>query len=256
MGEHFVVKHGSLTDPLEAESMLFVRIHTGIRTPRLYAAYQSADRKSLYIVMEFIPGNTLESEWPSMSEQQKRMVCKRLRYYLDELRKLPSPGYFGAVGHQHLPDGIFWSLDPDAELVRAISGPFDSEQEFNNTFVLKCRLVHRNDERRGHKADFYAKSLPQVFKGNRPTFTHADFQRKNVIVKKRDQTLAFENEDDYEVTLIDWEKSGWYPDYWEYTIAAFAFRFDDDWPDKTGDILDPRLVEYPWVHMIVEDLWS
>jgi hypothetical protein len=34
--------------------------------------------------------------------------------------------------------------------------------------------------------------------------------------------------DDFEITTIDWEKSGLHPSYWEYCIALWALRWDDD----------------------------
>jgi hypothetical protein len=58
------------------------------------------------------------------------------------------------------------------------------------------------------------------------------------------------------VTLIDWEMAGWYPDYWEYSIAACGFGFDDDWPNKVGDILDPYLVEFPWIFNLIIEVWG
>jgi hypothetical protein len=121
---------------------------------------------------------------------------------------------------------------------------------------LKSRSIDEHNKRRGYKADFYAKSLPVVLRGHSPTFTHGDFQRKNIIVRREKQSELAGHEDEYQVTLNDWEMAGWYPDYWEYCVAACAFRFSDDWPDKVGDILDPYLVEYPWLLNIILELWS
>lgn len=31
------------------------------------------------------------------------------------------------------------------------------------------------------------------------------------------------------VVILDWEKSGWYPSYWEYCLAVCALQWDNDW---------------------------
>lgn len=50
--------------------------------------------------------------------------------------------------------------------------------------------------------------------------------------------------------------AGWYPTYWEYCLAAISFRWDDDWPSRVEEVLDPCLVEYPWINMLFHELWS
>ncbi|EER45196.1 phosphotransferase enzyme family protein [Histoplasma capsulatum H143] len=32
-----------------------------------------------------------------------------------------------------------------------------------------------------------------------------------------------------ELVILDWEKSGWYSSYWEYSLAVCALYWDDDW---------------------------
>jgi tRNA A-37 threonylcarbamoyl transferase component Bud32 len=256
VGEHFVVKYGERVNTLEADNMMFIHKQTNIPVPQLYAVFRSPVKPAvLYIVMQYIHGNTLLTEWPTMSEAQKSTVGKKLRSYFAQLRGLPSPGYYGSLGRGHMPSGIFWDGE-SAYLNPAISGPFETEADLNNGLVLKSRGIDEYNKRRGYKAEFYAKALPVVLRGHHPTFTHGDFQRKNIMVRRKEQKELAGHEDDYEVTLIDWEMSGWYPDYWEYTIAACSFRFDDDWPDKVGDILDPYLVEFPWLINIYTELIS
>ncbi len=43
-------------------------------------------------------------------------------------------------------------------------------------------------------------------------FTHSDLVTKNIMV----------DDDAHVVGIVDWEFSGWYPEYWEYTKAFFT----------------------------------
>lgn len=96
------------------------------------------------------------------------------------------------------------------------------------------------------KAEFYRRVPPVVLKGHGPVFSHADFQRKNIMIKA-DGTLF----------IIDWETAGWYPTYWEYTLAMFTCgRWDDDWHVWVARILDEFPNEYARVDMLRRELWS
>jgi predicted unusual protein kinase regulating ubiquinone biosynthesis (AarF/ABC1/UbiB family) len=53
-------------------------------------------------------------------------------------------------------------------------------------------------------------AIPVHAKTHRICFTHADLNPTNILVK--DGKLA---------GLIDWQFSGWYPEYWEYTQLEF-----------------------------------
>ncbi len=63
-------------------------------------------------------------------------------------------------------------------------------------------------------------------------------------------------EDEFEVTIIDWEKAGWYPNYWEYCLAICALRWDDDWCLYIQDFLPLYHAEALWLQMLRFELWS
>src|SRR4051812_26474134 len=69
VGQHFLVKYGSRTSQIEGDNYLFSMSPSSMRAssqnlripaPRLYAMWQELDGV-MYIIMEFIPGDTLES---------------------------------------------------------------------------------------------------------------------------------------------------------------------------------------------------
>ena len=258
VGAHFAVKFGTQIDLIEGENMLFVQQATTIRIPQVYALYSDAETSTNYIVMEYIDGDSLATKWPVLTATEKQEIASTLKRYYDELRTLPSPGYFGSIGKRYFLEGVFWSSEGNT----AISGPFTTEAALNEAMALK--YISESPQRTVHKADFYRRSLARVFQGHESKFTHADFQRKNVMVRR---VLTDNDTTDggggggsvgsrLEVTLIDWEKSGWYPSYWEYSMAVFATRWDDDWDEYVAQVLEPFNAEFPWLRMLYLELWS
>jgi thiamine kinase-like enzyme len=63
-----------------------------------------------------------------------------------------------------------------------------------------------------------------------PVFTHGDLNPFNILVCR-----------DKVVGIIDWEFSGWYPHYWEYTSAWYGNLTRTAW----RDLVDQFLIGYP-----------
>ena len=251
VGPHFVVKYGISIDPTEGENMLFVQQNTFITVPRLYALYTDVSDHKTYIVMERISGDSLDSLWPQMSEAEKLIVSGRLRKSMDQLRSLPAPGgRYGSLSNRGLMDWVFWTGNSMDML--AIEGPFDTEDEVNSAMIKKylfnCGLPE--------KAKFYEHTFPRIFSGHPPVFTHGDFQRKNIVVRKS-QSHEAQTLEDRELVLIDWEFSGWYPSYWEHGKALYSCGgWNDDWHQYVAKSLDEYLVEWAYLSNLFRELWS
>lgn len=246
VGTHFVVKYGVQVDPIEGQTMLYIAQSTKVPIPRIYSIFQTSATDTTYIVMERIQGTSLDLEWSRMSSASKEAVASCLQTIFDEMRKLPSPGGYCSVGRQGLLDGLFWTDDP----ANPYAGPFNTETELNSAIVLK----YKEQGLSTHKANFYTRALSSVLHGHVPTFSHADFQRKNIMVR-HSETQADNARP--EIVIIDWEFAGWYPSYWEYARAIFACgRWEDDWNEWVDKILQPYRNEFAWIGMILRELWS
>lgn len=77
-------------------------------------------------------------------------------------------------------------------------GPFDTEKDFHDFFVEKDN-----------------ESLPPLFKryvretlrdDHEIHFAHGDFSPRNIHVDENGHVLA----------VLDWERAGWYPEYWDH----------------------------------------
>ncbi|KZF20394.1 hypothetical protein L228DRAFT_263044 [Xylona heveae TC161] len=248
----FVVKFGLGVDLVEGENMMFVRASTNVVVPEVYALYSDPQTGVKYIIMEHIVGDTLESLWPNLLLSQKKLVVTRLRAYFDELRRIPSPGYFGSLGERPLLDDTFWTPDPDP----STNGPFHTEDAFNEALMRKYAC----DGPSPRRAAFYCHALPCILSGPKPTFTHGDCQRKNILMRQTASTaLSIDGGspvEDLEPVFVDWEKSGWYPSYWEYSLAFWAVRWNDDWDQWLDEFLDNYTNEAFWLERFRSELWS
>jgi aminoglycoside phosphotransferase (APT) family kinase protein len=117
-----VVKYGDAVQLVEARSMEFVAKHTSLPVPHVYAAYtygpfeerdeESFSKYDTYIFMEFIDGQTLEKEWPSLDNTAKSNIITELKAYFTQLRTIPGGTYIGSLDDGPVKDSIleFWSM--------------------------------------------------------------------------------------------------------------------------------------------------
>lgn len=105
-------------------------------------------------------------------------------------------------------------------------GPFQDEHAFN-TFILDFPPSTPNAIRTALTA--------RLRSGHRVMFTHGDLSQHNILVK------------DNKITgLIDWEYSGWFPEYWEYIKFFERPTPHNDWSDYAEVIFSQpyELVDY------------
>ncbi|EIW56387.1 uncharacterized protein TRAVEDRAFT_49213 [Trametes versicolor FP-101664 SS1] len=124
-----------------------------------------------------------------------------LRRAFTELRSIPAPHSDAVSGLHNTPlSSVRCTIGPYT------FGPFESQLAFKNAIFsqvsnlfLKSRLPALRQ-----LAD------PVHAKRHRIVFTHADLHACNVLV--HEGRLS---------GIIDWEHAGWYPEYWEYTMAEY-----------------------------------
>ncbi|KAI2034111.1 hypothetical protein LOZ47_005199 [Ophidiomyces ophidiicola] len=150
----------------------------------------------------------------------------------------------GPIEHQY-----FWTLDKDP----AIVGPFKTENDLNLALAKHSRQNWEENARYPWLADFYERNLHRALKDHESVFTHADLQRKNILVEKRIDTVS--GEEHYVVSaLVDWQTAGWYPSYWEYAGTFCCLQWVDDWPESLEKILDPCPLEAAMLRFVHQDL--
>lgn len=206
----------------EAASMRYLEKNTSIPIPKIYDEwiYPRDDDVDYAVpdlgvlVMEHLPGRSLRLLWNKLSFAQKTHIFKQLRPYLMELRSLPQPEPVGRVGpvlgqcfDERLSDDPF--------------GPFDNERDFNDWRISTHDWQGRISPR---LAELFRTTRMQMRNDHKIVFTHGDLHLQNILVDIRGS-----NPDDaHVVALIDWEMSGWMPEYWE-PIKMMHGQRDADW---------------------------
>ncbi|KAI9826299.1 MAG: hypothetical protein M1832_000216 [Thelocarpon impressellum] len=250
LGSDTVVKYGYALGRREADNMRFVAAHTNVLVPKVVAAFsdfaphQGAQVEEHFVIMTLLPGQTLESALPSLTLEERLEIGALVRLAVDELRSLTPPGYLGGVDHGPVEDGIFVTVPPDP----TIGGPFDDEEAFNEGMIRRIRQLR--DE---HHTNLLRTLLSELGEGHRTVFTHGDLQAKNIMVERLDEVDPAKGPR-FKVGLVDFEVSGWYPEYWEYASASAAAIWRPQWHEmmQQASILDP----YPLHYLLLDKIRS
>ncbi|KAF7590395.1 hypothetical protein BBP40_002896 [Aspergillus hancockii] len=241
--ERFAVKMGHGVPLIEAENMKFLAANSQVPVPTVYAAFRDPDTHKSYIIMEYLPGQTLEKILPSLNLVEKATISNSIRDAVSALRSIPPPNYFGMLNRQPYLDGVFWteSLDPK------ISGPFSNQEEMNLAILEKLRQT---------ESDQYIRLLrhmvSRTLSGHRPVFTHGDLQPKNIMIERLGDR---DGRPEFRITLLDWESAGWYPEFWEFCNATIACRFKPGWLELVPDILDQYPVEFFMMQVVYSSVF-
>ncbi|KAL4810737.1 kinase-like domain-containing protein [Aspergillus unguis] len=221
ISRHKIVKSDPWTHLTEAATMKFVSENTSLPVPRVYCSFVRKNRA--YIVMERIRGEEVPSAWGNLNEQSRQKVFDELKSMMNELRSLKTPkgnGVSSCAGGS--------LRDSRIPMSRPRFGPFGSVNEFH--LWLRNYLnpaEHSTWGEEGEWEEIKQMAAKQDKPWPEPVFTHGDLNPSNVLLHNGRV-----------VGIIDWEFSGWYPHYWEYTSAWLGNVTRTEWRDRLCETLD------------------
>ncbi|OBT89384.1 hypothetical protein VE02_01412 [Pseudogymnoascus sp. 03VT05] len=221
-----VVKSGKKVH-LDEKHALDLAAELNIPAPRVHEASTASD-EVVSIRMDYIEGESLEVLWPSMPEEDRLDICKQLRDILTTMQSAQSKtGIIGSCG-----GGLVRECRRMGEHT---GGPFQNAKDFNN-FIANLSETTPTDIRNALHS--------QLRTDHRIVFAHGDLSQHNILIK------------DMKITgLIDWEFSGWYPEYWEY-VKFFDFKPKNrDWREYAKYIF-PRVYYDQLVAVQAISRWS
>ncbi|KAI0755089.1 hypothetical protein C8Q80DRAFT_1142892 [Daedaleopsis nitida] len=176
-----------------------------------------------FMFMTLVPGATLEARWHTLSAEAKQHIQRTLEqhyFVLCQLDLPPGEPFGPPVGRRACKD-----VRRDERLS---SSSISTEAEFND-FLLSSPSPRAAP---GYKT--WIRSM--IREDHRTVFTHADLHPRNVMVVDGPDGKV-------EVSgIIEWEVSGYYPEYWEHMKAMNTRSIKDtsDW----WEYLPPCILGY------------
>ncbi|KMU75056.1 hypothetical protein CISG_04343 [Coccidioides immitis RMSCC 3703] len=191
------------------------------------------------IFMSCIPGMTLTQAWPSLSHEEKLSIQGQLDEIFRRLRILRQDD--GNVLGGVCGEGVKELRVDECALFKGITTAI----KFND---LQFSAHH-------HGSSTYVEFLRSFLRNDRSTsmhesvFTHGDVRTDNIMVKQDPNGR-------YIVTgIIDWEYSGFYPEYYECTglTRTLSLVDENDWYLYLPESISPSQFPVRW---LVDRLWG
>jgi hypothetical protein len=165
-------------------------------------------------MMNFIEGTIVDDEsFAKLPIQAQNTICAKVSSQLRYLRELPSEGYYGR------PHGQGWvcpppGLDTNTSASRVVVGPYKTYEEYCSAMYraqqVQNAIGSSGMEWHPKEPELMAQFM-SVFPGwgpHEPKLTWMDPSITNIIAR---QIKGDDGSEDWEVYLIDWEYTGWYP---------------------------------------------
>jgi aminoglycoside phosphotransferase (APT) family kinase protein len=227
VGQGFAVKYGADVSLLEADTMRYVSANSDTPVPKVFGTITDPDDLGVnYIIMEFIERQRLDAIWPDLITSEQEDMKSQLKAGANSMRLMPHPGFIGSIGRQKCTDGVFYTCkahDPE------VNGPFATEADMNEG------ILRRVAETRPASTIRPFRTILSNMLTHRIVFTHADLQARNFIVNRTRADI--DGPSKLKLTIIDWEMSGWYPEYWEFCNSILFNAFHAEWLDIIQDIM-------------------
>ena len=214
--DELVFKTGGRVRRAEEVALRLVKDHTDVPVPDLGSSYYTAHEGRL--CMSYIPGRPLNASWDRLDDTTKERLCHDIWSMIEKLRRIPKPSEL-----QHL----FLCLADGSNSHDVLVTDLPEHQKLLDDEAVRNRIYERYYECNGRK---YEKELPDMLpRAETSVFTHGDVAPRNIMFDLDTQRIT---------GIIDWENSGWYPDYWEYANILKP-SVDKDW-QKWMNLTAPR----------------
>lgn len=216
-------------DFTEHTSMQFLEIHKPqVPAPRPHGLITSGNLA--YVFMSFVPGTTLAEIWPTLDQPQKTLLSNEINTIFLDLRQLECPEGIplGGVGGEGC-------KDVRRNTKRSNRPIYTSEEfwEFQYSGAYCRSQIYLR----------FLRNLSRPFQSSKCVFTHGDVHPTNIMVQRNDGS-------EYNISgLIDWEKSGFYPEDFECTKITNCLATDetDDWYLNLPSCISPATHPLRWL---------
>ncbi|KAI8691488.1 APH domain-containing protein [Fusarium sp. Ph1] len=185
----------------EKRRLELVKANTSVPVPRVRQYYVSGEFE--HLVMDSIPGMTLESAWSSLSHLERESIADQVVSLVQQLRKLHS---------SHIDAALLHRQPIRAELRDAT----DLNMERIKPYLTNQHIVE------------FVQARSVVVDGQANVFTHGDLDWANILLADK-QVCG----------IIDLESSGFFPPHWEWVTVK---RLSQELPEGSWfHLLEKRL---------------
>lgn len=201
LGSQFILKERSSNPPnFEASNIRFLKEKTSIPVPIIVEDWEE-DHNRYFMLTKRIHGESLDAAWPTLSTADRERVAKQTAECLLQLRKLHSPQMQSVDGQPIYSAFLF----PNGYGLP--HGPLSSDDELWREMAKSLETVPEKARQR------LRERMPSA---SPYTYTHGDLTSVNIIVKEGNL-----------VGILDWEASGYFPVWWEFTCAGIGLGEED-----------------------------
>ncbi|KAG5955936.1 hypothetical protein E4U57_002992 [Claviceps arundinis] len=186
-----------------------------------------------FLFTSYIPGMNLEDAWPELNCSQKQDISRQIDLLFSKLRS------FSVPEHASLGDVAGGGCRDLRRAQRVSAKPIKSVAEFED-FIFEG-----SDTATPVYVEFLRGLMPLT---NKIVFTHGDIRPANIMVRREDGKWTV-------TAIIDWEDSGFYPEYWDAikTANLLTSREDFDWYKYIPQSISQNQFSVPW---LVDRLWD
>ncbi|KAE8383042.1 kinase-like domain-containing protein [Aspergillus bertholletiae] len=198
----------------EADMMHYASQQPGILAPQVLGCYD-VDPEIIVIVSDLVEGESLDKVWHTLTKAEQKSIKRQLKEQVQLFRQCTQP-YIGRINQQatrNFYDRLLF--DP--------MGPFASEEEFDSWGLERVKSTTAKK--------IWTRLLPGMRGTGEQKFvlTHGDLAARNIMVKGGKIT-----------GIVDWEYSGFFPEYMEYALATVIHDYHEDWwKPHLKEILEP-----------------
>ncbi|KAK2768758.1 hypothetical protein FQN54_000614 [Arachnomyces sp. PD_36] len=186
------LKTGKRVSKNEGNALLLLEKHTSIAAPRLINATIDNEKRG-FLLMTKVPGIPVEKVFYRMTYEERDQLAKDLGKCIYQYRRIPNDNKYLICDSVGGPVTDHRTDEP--------SGPYKSKADFLDYFTEDL-----GDARNKRPISVLYDKEHQV------CFTHSDLHLSNILVSSGQLS-----------GIVDWENSGFKPEYWEYTRAIWAY---------------------------------
>lgn len=164
-----------------------------------------------------MPGKTLREVWPTLDATAKERVCRDTWALVAKLREIPRP---------ENPDGAFYlGADGSSNMMQSLlADGHEGYPPMKTDEDLRKRIWGRYVEANGLSYPEGETAYDKLPRSDVSVFTHRDIHPGNIPVEQ-----DAEGSSGVCITaLLDFESSGWYPDYWEFAEIMAQVKYPDE----------------------------